>query len=97
MPGFNKDSYPFILCAGKAEIWISNLKTRNVWNLINASSAPILAQQGMTFLPPLPEEESKNENQISRSRCIFASQEELPSSDNKLYQVYEMNFLDDFK
>ena len=42
----------------------------------------------MTFIP-----EGGNQT----SRCIFSSSEELPSSDNKLYQVYEMNFFDDFK
>ena len=42
MPGFDEVNYPFILCAGRNEIWIANINTKVVKNLINASSTPVL-------------------------------------------------------
>ena len=65
MPGFHIEKYPFIVCAGKNEIWILNInsKAKTIKNLIMASSYPKLAQPGLSFIPyyPQPGEEAKEE------------------------------------
>ena len=66
IPDFDLEKYPFVLCAGRAEIWIANVKTGTVQTFLTCSSQPFYAQPGMTFIHSKdpyvePEEEKKGE------------------------------------